>query len=100
MIYTGQLLAGIYDRYHMYYITLYNLKSTQEYDSERNKHSVQTIIRRLIWIQSSKSINLIHAATTDLISYAQLITYSISNVPPKKENTKKVNEKIQYQQGD
>ena len=35
----------------MYYITLYNLKSTQEEDGERNRRVAQTIIRRLLRIQ-------------------------------------------------
>jgi len=35
----------------MYYITLYNLKSTQEEDSEQSKRVAQTITRRLIQIQ-------------------------------------------------
>ena len=39
------------DPFHMYYITLYNLKSTQEEDSERSKQVAQTITRRLIQIQ-------------------------------------------------
>ena len=39
------------DPFHMYYITLYNLKSTQEEDSERSKRVAQTITRRLIRIQ-------------------------------------------------
>ena len=39
------------DPFHMYYITLYNLKSTQEEDSERNRRITQTIVRRLIRIQ-------------------------------------------------
>ena len=39
------------DPFHMYYITLYNLKSTQEEDSERTKRIAETIIRRLIRIQ-------------------------------------------------
>jgi hypothetical protein len=36
------------DPFYMYYITLYNLKSTQEEDSEQNKRVAQTITRRLI----------------------------------------------------
>ena len=39
------------DPFHMYYITLYNLKSTQEEDSEQNRRVAQTITRRLIRIQ-------------------------------------------------
>ena len=39
------------DPFHMYYITLYNLKSTQEEDSERSRRVAQTITRRLIRIQ-------------------------------------------------
>ena len=39
------------DPYHMYYITLYNLKSTQEEDGEKNRRIAQTIIRRLLRIQ-------------------------------------------------
>ena len=39
------------DPYHMYYITLYNLKSTQEEDGERNRHIAQTIIRHLLRLQ-------------------------------------------------
>ena len=39
------------DPFHMYYITLYNLKSTQEEDGERSKWITQTISRRLIRIQ-------------------------------------------------
>lgn len=39
------------DPFHMYYITLYNLKSTQEEDSERIKRVVETIVRRLVRIQ-------------------------------------------------
>ena len=41
------------DPYHMYYITLYNLKSTQEEDGERNRRIAQTIIRRLLRIQNA-----------------------------------------------
>ena len=40
------------DPYHMYYITLYNLKSTQEEDGERKQHIAHTIIRRLLRIQN------------------------------------------------
>jgi hypothetical protein len=36
------------DPFHMYYITLYNLKSTQEEDSEQSKRVAQTITKRLI----------------------------------------------------
>ena len=39
------------DPYHMYYITLYNLKSTQEEDGERNRRIAQTIIRCLLRLQ-------------------------------------------------
>ena len=39
------------DPFHMYYITLYNLKSTQEEDSSRSRRVAQTITRRLIRIQ-------------------------------------------------
>ena len=39
------------DPYHMYYITLYNLKSTQEEDGERNRRDAQTIIGRLLGIK-------------------------------------------------
>ncbi len=39
------------DLFHMYYITLYNLKSTQEEDSEKSRRVAQTITRRLIQIQ-------------------------------------------------
>ena len=53
MIYTGQLLSNSYDRYTMYYITLYNLRSTQEEDGKRKKLVAQTITRRLIPIQDN-----------------------------------------------
>lgn len=46
------------DPFHMYYITLYNLKSTQEEDSERTKRIAETIIRRLIRIQDEARQNL------------------------------------------
>ena len=39
------------DPFYMYYITLYNVKSTQEEDGERSKRVAQTITSRLIWIQ-------------------------------------------------
>ena len=39
------------DPFHMYYITLYNLKSTQEEDSKQSRQVAQTITRRLIQIQ-------------------------------------------------
>lgn len=39
------------DPFHMYYITLYNLKSTQEEDCERTRRIAETIIRRLLRIQ-------------------------------------------------
>ena len=46
------------DPFHMFYITLYNLKSTQEEDADRNKRVVQTIIRRLVRIQDEIRQNL------------------------------------------
>ncbi len=39
------------DPFHTYYTTLYNIKSTQEEDGERNQRTIQTILRRLIRIQ-------------------------------------------------
>ena len=80
------MLAGIYDLYHMYYITLHNLKSTQEEDGERSKRIIQTITRRLIQSQSSVPINLIHTTTTDLVNYTQPVT---TNVLPKEETINK-----------
>ena len=46
------------DAFHMYYITLYNLKSTQEEDSEHVKHITESIIRRLVRIQDEISLGL------------------------------------------
>lgn len=48
------------DPFHMYYITLYNLKSTQEEDGERSKRIANTIIRRLVRIQDE-----VHAGIRD-----------------------------------
>ena len=42
----------------MYYITLYNLKSTQDEDSDRVKRIVQSIIKRLVRIQDEISCGL------------------------------------------
>ena len=39
------------DPIHMFYITLYNLKSTQKEDSERSRNITKSIIRRLLRIQ-------------------------------------------------
>jgi hypothetical protein len=74
----------------MYYITLHNLKSTQEEDCERNKQIIQTITRRLIQIQSSTSINLIHTTITDLVNHTQpLISSTINALPTEDQINKK-----------
>jgi hypothetical protein len=39
------------DPFHMFYITLYNLKSTQEEDGQRAKRIAQSLVRRLIRLQ-------------------------------------------------
>jgi hypothetical protein len=42
----------------MFYITLYNLKSTQEEDGEQGKRIAQSLIRRLIRLQDEVRANL------------------------------------------
>ena len=39
------------DPFHMFYITLYNLKSTQEEDGQRAKRIAESLVRRLIRLQ-------------------------------------------------
>ena len=39
------------DPFHMFYITLFNLKSTQEEDSERGQCIAQALVRQLIRLQ-------------------------------------------------
>lgn len=53
------------DPFHMYYITLYNLKSTQEDDSERQRRIGETIIKRLVRIQDEINQGLRDDTDTD-----------------------------------
>lgn len=53
------------DPFHTYYTTLYNLKSTQEEDSERVRRVSQTIIRRLLRIQDEERNGLLDESYSD-----------------------------------
>lgn len=53
------------DPFHMYYITLYNLKSTQEEDSERQRRIGQSIIKRLVRIEDEKRRGLLDESYED-----------------------------------